>query len=584
MPGEPKDSSRSKPGAHLFSMDAVGSGEAIGSGIVGVPTALPAFVGYTEFAGDPDSGESFYMKPVAIASLADFTARFGGPAQLHYAVAPLVPPAVPDFTAYFTTAAPDHDVELAGFEVRPANAGEEPAVFNLYWQMALFFANGGGPCLVVSVGSYWADRFPTAAPETVPADWAPGAIRAGTAEPMADLLGGLTVAGQTVGPTMIVIPEACQLDLPDYAKVACAMLEQAGTLGDRLAILDLPSCMAATTIDLLLAAQQNLWTAIAPAATHASYGAAYAPALQAEIVADEDVPYTVLVAGADGDNSLVNDILTTQAIQLYEGDRLAAVQAAIAAAFPLDGAFGARNSAQYSMDVTNYPPFDPAKTTFREWQLALNQALQDALPVLGQILRVIAAAMNVAPPSGALAGIWTASDAQSGVWSAPANIAVAQIAGPLYAMSDVEQGPFNTPTNGMAINILRSQLNRGTVVWGARTLDGNSADYRYIQVRRTLNYIQQSIGTALRSYATAPNDATTWSAVTAAISGFLTQLWQQGGLVGAKANDAFMVRCGIGSTMTPLDALDGRMIVTLALALLHPAEYFELEFVQVMAG
>jgi len=575
---KPTKPSRSRPGVRVARLDA------FGAGIVGVATSVPAFVGYTEFARNPVTGEPLYMKPVTISSLADFTARFGGPAVPHYVVSTVSPPAVSDFTAWYTTPPPDNSVAMTGFGVQLATAGGEPGGFNFYWQMCLYFANGGGSCVIVSVGSYWAGRFPTEAPGAIPADWVPAAIRAGTAEPMTDLLGGLAAAGQAVGPAMIVVPEACQLGAGDYAKVAGAMIEQAGTLGDRMAILDLPDCLAADTIDLLQAAQKTLWTAIAPVQSFASYGAAYGPALQAEIVMADDLLYTVLVARPGGDNSVVNDILTTQAVQLYQGDRLAQVQAAIAGAFPLDGAFGTSNGPSYSVDSANYPSFDPAKTSLDTWQRALNQALLAALPVLGDMLRVVATAMNVAPPSGALAGIWAANDAQAGVWSAPANIAAAQISAPLYTMSDVEQGQFNVPVNGMAIDILRAFPGRGAVVWGARTLDGNSDDHRYVHVRRTLIYIQQSIATALRSYAFAANDATTWSAVTASISAFLTGLWQQGGLVGAKPSDAFMVSCAAGSTMTMQDALDSRMRVTVSLAISHPAEFIVLTFDQDMGG
>lgn len=189
---------------------------------------------------------------------------------------------------------------------------------------------------------------------------------------------------------------------------------------------------------------------------------------------------------------------------------------------------------------------------------------------------------TVAPPSGAMAGVWTRSDNQSGVWNAPANIALAGVTGPLYDFSNNQQGEFNLPVNGQAIDIIRALPGRGTVVWGARTLDGNSLDYRYIQVRRTLIYIEQSIKLALQTYALAENDATTWSTVIASVSSFLTGLWQQGGLMGAKASDAYTVNCGLGSTMTGGDILNGYMIVAVTLQMIHPAEFIELTFTQTM--
>jgi phage tail sheath protein FI len=151
-------------------------------------------------------------------------------------------------------------------------------------------------------------------------------------------------------------------------------------------------------------------------------------------------------------------------------------------------------------------------------------------------------------------------------------------------MSDAEQGGFNVPTNGQAIDIIRAQPGRGNVVWGARTLDGNSQDYRYIQVRRTLIYVEQTIKLALQSYVFAANDAITWTNVTSSISAFLTGLWQQGGLMGAKSTDAFTVNCGLGATMTAQDVLNGYMVVAVTLQMIHPAEFIELTFTQTMGS
>jgi phage tail sheath protein FI len=72
--------------------------------------------------------------------------------------------------------------------------------------------------------------------------------------------------------------------------------------------------------------------------------------------------------------------------------------------------------------------------------------------------------------------------------------------------------------------------------------------------------------------------------VTGMISNFLTSLWAQGGLMGDKASDAFTVQCGLGSTMTGEDILNGYMIVSVTLQMVHPAEFIELTFKQTMQG
>ena len=85
-------------------------------------------------------------------------------------------------------------------------------------------------------------------------------------------------------------------------------------------------------------------------------------------------------------------------------------------------------------------------------------------------------------------------------------------------------------------------------MWGARTLDGNSNDFRYIQVRRTLIYIEQSVKLALDQFVFAANDGNTWVTVKSMISNFLQGLWSQGGLMGATASEAYSVEVGLGST------------------------------------
>ena len=120
------------------------------------------------------------------------------------------------------------------------------------------------------------------------------------------------------------------------------------------------------------------------------------------------------------------------------------------------------------------------------------------------------------------------------------------------------------------------------MVWGARTLDGNSNDWRYINVRRTLIFLEQSIKDATNAYVFAPNDATTWVNVQSMISSFLTGVWNQGGLVGPKPADAFSVSVGLGSTMTNDDIQQGIMRVSVKVAVSHPAEFIEITFEQEM--
>jgi phage tail sheath protein FI len=193
---------------------------------------------------------------------------------------------------------------------------------------------------------------------------------------------------------------------------------------------------------------------------------------------------------------------------------------------------------------------------------------------------VIGGVRRILPASPAIAGIYAANDAARGVWTAPASMSVAMVEGPAIPVDADEQAGMNVPACGLAVNAIRDFPGRGTLVWGARTLDGNSEDFRYIQARRSLLYLDQSIRTALRQFAFAPNDATIWTAVTAMLSAFLTEFWQAGGLFGATASDAFTISCGIGSTMSGQDVLAGMLRVRIAVALTHPAEFITLDCAQ----
>src|SRR5687767_13427076 len=115
----------------------------------------------------------------------------------------------------------------------------------------------------------------------------------------------------------------------------------------------------------------------------------------------------------------------------------------------------------------------------------LTRTLAGGLPDFQALLDTIAASLNLLPASGAMAGLYTFTDNQRGVWTAPANIGVAAVVKPSVKISDTDQEGLNQPVDGKAINAIRSFVGRGTLVWGARTLDGNSQDWRYIQVSRT---------------------------------------------------------------------------------------------------
>ena len=137
-------------------------------------------------------------------------------------------------------------------------------------------------------------------------------------------------------------------------------------------------------------------------------------------------------------------------------------------------------------------------------------------------------------------------------------------------------------TTGKSINAIRPFVGEGTLVWGARTLDGNSLDWRYINVRRTMIMIEESIRLAAKAYVFEPNTAQTWVTIRSMIENFLTSVWKAGGLAGAVPTDAFSVHVGLGQTMTPVDILEGKLLITVLVAVTRPAEFIEITFQQQM--
>jgi hypothetical protein len=212
----------------------------------------------------------------------------------------------------------------------------------------------------------------------------------------------------------------------------------------------------------------------------------------------------------------------------------------------------------------------------------LSQVLRANIPGLGDMFHHAAESLNTLSPSGAMAGVFTTTDSTRGVWNAPANVGIAGLIAPTYEINSDQQEDLNVPTAGKAVNAIRTFPTRGSLVWGARTLDSNSNDWKYIQVRRTMIYVEQSVQTSLTSFVFAPNTAATWTTVVSMVESFLHGLWSAGGLMGATSGEAYSVRCGLGSTMTTDDILNGNMIVHVVLQMVRPAEFIELVFKQQM--
>jgi uncharacterized protein len=190
--------------------------------------------------------------------------------------------------------------------------------------------------------------------------------------------------------------------------------------------------------------------------------------------------------------------------------------------------------------------------------------------------------LNLMPPSAAMAGIYTMVDNSRGVWKAPANVSMNAVVSPSVDVTQEAQEDLNVSACGKSINAIRKFIGEGVLVWGARTLDGNSLDWRYINVRRTMIMLEESIRLSAKAYVFEPNTANTWATAKSMISNFLTGIWKRGGLAGAVPGDAFSVHAGLGETMTAEDIIEGVLRVTVLVAISRPAEFIEITFQQQM--
>ncbi len=136
--------------------------------------------------------------------------------------------------------------------------------------------------------------------------------------------------------------------------------------------------------------------------------------------------------------------------------------------------------------------------------------------------------------------------------------------------------------NDAGINAIRHFTGKGTLIWGARTLD-QTDNWRYIPVRRLFNTAERDIKRAMRFAVFEPNSQPTWKRVQTAIDNYLYQLWQQGALAGNKPQEAYFVQIGKDITMSEDDIQQGKMIVKVGMAAVRPAEFIILQFSQYVA-
>ena len=171
------------------------------------------------------------------------------------------------------------------------------------------------------------------------------------------------------------------------------------------------------------------------------------------------------------------------------------------------------------------------------------------------------------PPSGHIAGVMSRCDSTVGVHRAPANEQVRGAVGLDFTLNDTEQGILNNQN----INALRRFPGSPPVVWGARTLSAD-VPWRFVNVRRLVSYIEDSLVEGLRWAVFAPNNVSLWKGLERSITEFLTRVWESGGLFGRTAKEAFYVT--IDESLNPAPVRDrGEVYIEIGLAVTRPAEH-----------
>lgn len=531
--------------------------------VVASATAVPAFIGYTEKAGNKIGNSYEYdNKPIRIANMMEYENIFG---KAYF----------PKSFFYFELTK-DKD-----YKIMPQTSKLQ---FLLYYQLQMYFANGGGVCYIVSAGQYGDSQ-------VVSVD-------------KSKIENCLNELRKEDEPTLIVLTDAVMLETQDYHAICQQSLQQCEELKDRFAILDvsLPKKLDTQEQNKVI---QDFRSNIGQ--NNLKYGAAYYPYLNTSLTYFYDdtqvvnIPLLLQVEiklGSSSQNNiefliqngllrinLVKSEITSQDIVVAWNQWALSNNTQ---GFNITG-----DDNQVLIDVTN-EPIELTSTTDQTKKLAKIQdklcitcsplgTTLDSLKVENsQLYATIKAELNklrvTLPPSGAIAGIYSSVDRERGIWKAPANVSINFVIEPTIKVTDLEQDDLNVHDSGKSINVIRSFTGKGTLVWGARTLAGNDNEWRYIPVRRLFCLIEKSIKRSINFAIFEPNTEMTWLKVRVMVESYLNELWSQGALAGSKAEDAYFVEIGLGKTMTAQDILEGRMITRIGVAAVRPAEFITVQF------
>lgn len=477
--------------------------------IVSVPTAVPVFVGYTQKAQEINADDLLGV-PFMIDNIVEYQQYFG----LAWPETGLV-------------ATVDDTVSPPAATVVLNEATRSP--YLMFYSLQLYFANGGAPCYILSVGYYNA-----ANPVINIGDFKPDGVNfCPQLQKYNDI-------------TLVVIPDAMSIahspttnpPTPDkgattYYELQSLAVNHCILMQNRMAVMDIYPVNGYTVplqnINVLRGLDPNNTglSITGPEPENYKFAAAYYPRLYTDITPSVQDPTTLL----DND-ALINVTLKSSGATVK---------------------------------------LNTLKATNGQVYYAVKNYISNNLEML-------------LPAAPAVVGVYATVDNQSGVWTAPANMNITSAVDLEQHISSMDQGPINVDVaTGLSVNVIRSFPGRGpAIIWGARTLDGNDNEWRYVSVRRFFFMVEQSVKNAIEPLVFASNDNNTWTKVKAMIGNYLTGLWKQGALMGNTAKESFYVLVGLGETMVETDIWEGRMIVQIGMAVVRPAEFIILQFMQMM--
>ncbi|WP_294266609.1 phage tail sheath C-terminal domain-containing protein [uncultured Chryseobacterium sp.] len=532
-------------------------------------SAVPAFIGYTELQ------PADYTKPLKISSLLEYEQYFGK--------------------------AKKESIRLKDNEQGVTIIAPQ-AKFLMYYSLQMYFANGGGPCYIVSVGTY-----PSANQDVQ----------------KSALVTGLNMTDTIKEPVLIVFTDAVSLTAQEecYDLYNLAIAKADDETKNRFALLDTyygNSVIKSDNLNTIEKFRNKINTT--------SHAAAYFPHLETVLnyTFDEtQTPITHTGLQATGQSSAVfyaNEIAALDRLKSLASDEISsgsensfvladlldqAIDIAAKVKETADvktGLTTAIDNARYLSDALydgviddfneNTPVFNGE---FEALKTAVLNAKDEKGDADGIILKDLQASHSVLynrvkeairslkvilPPSSAMAGVYARVDRMKGPWKAPANISLNGVVAPTEKISDQEQSDLNIHTSGKSINAIRTFTGKGNLVWGARTLsgkdkreDGKDNEWKYIQVRRYYDMIRYALSKVLReNFINEPNISFTWLHAKTTVENFLNQQWKEGALAGSTPEEAYHVEVK-GDETKPKT-----MNVTVKVALVRPAEFIVLNF------